>query len=150
MATHTMPGFFQAAGEQTTFMIVAKDANGVQKSLGGDRFAVTWCHNGNKACTTGKLLVSTVYILCLHVLNTFPVSIPMSTQGMLVTGTDIRNRQLTVAVSLICTSIAPAASPAGTSCLYVLYPRNNSAVLLAELPYIWCWVFILPCACRQS
>ena len=37
-------------------MIVAKDSNGVQKSLGGDIFAVSWCHNGTKACTTGKLL----------------------------------------------------------------------------------------------
>lgn len=79
MATLTMPGFLQATGDQTTFMIVAKDANGVQKSLGGDRFAVSWCHNGTKACTTGKLLVSSMYILCLHVLKTFPVSTTMST-----------------------------------------------------------------------
>ena len=62
MAKHNMPGFLQAAGEQTTFMIVAKDANGVQKSLGGDKFAVSWCHNGTKACTTGKPICE----LCVH------------------------------------------------------------------------------------
>lgn len=47
----------QVAGEATTFMIVAKDFHGVQKSLGGDRFAVSWCHNGTKAYTTGMLFV---------------------------------------------------------------------------------------------
>ncbi|KAL0032084.1 hypothetical protein WJX77_004214 [Trebouxia sp. C0004] len=44
-----------AAGQQTQFMIIARDAQGTQKSLGGDTFAVSWCHTATGACTTGKV-----------------------------------------------------------------------------------------------
>ncbi|DBA83503.1 TPA: hypothetical protein ACH3X2_006431 [Trebouxia sp. C0005] len=44
-----------AAGQQTQFMIIARDAQGTQKSLGGDTFAVSWCHASTGACTTGKV-----------------------------------------------------------------------------------------------
>ena len=45
---------FQAAGEEAPFVILAKDAHGSQKSLGGDRFAVSWCHTASGDCTTGE------------------------------------------------------------------------------------------------
>ncbi len=44
----------QAAGQQTQFMVIARDALGTQKSLGGDTFAVSWCHTATGACTTGQ------------------------------------------------------------------------------------------------
>lgn len=46
-------------------MIVAKDPQGVQKSLGGDKFAVSWRHNGTNACTTGKSqLIGDISCIC--------------------------------------------------------------------------------------
>ena len=35
-------------------MILAKDAQGIQKSLGGDKFSISWQHTSSGEATTGK------------------------------------------------------------------------------------------------
>ena len=47
------PTALQAAGQQTHFMIIAKDAHSTQKSLGGDKFALSWQHTSSGTCSTG-------------------------------------------------------------------------------------------------
>ena len=51
-------GYCFGAGHSADITVVAKDAKGFQKSLGGDIFTVSWLRNGqdDEPATHGKLI----------------------------------------------------------------------------------------------